>query len=280
MTLFKILFRICILLVLCHSNGFAQDFLNYANSLKYATFLFETKQYHESAIEFERVVFLASNDTSAKLQLIKSYRYSGNYFKAKSRLENIFPENINLLPTDFAKEYVKILLHENQYDSLTYYINHNKNLSLSDAIGFQYGSLIMQNKWREAMIFENNNLNTLTRFDAFYALKELEKTGLKIKYKNPLLASGMSALIPGSGKIYTNQWKDAIYSFLFVSAASFITYKCYENNGFSNSTIIFGSITASFYLANIYGTHKSAKRYNQSINHNYKHKAEDILLNN
>lgn len=280
MTLFRILLRICILLALCNSYGFSQDLLNYANSLKYAVFLFETKQYQGSAIEFERVVFLAPNDTSAKLNLIKSYRYSGNYTIAKNRLDNIFPENINSLPTDFAEEYAKILLHEHQYDNLTYFINHNQNLSFSDSIGYQYGSLIMQNKWHEATIFKDKNINTLPQFNAFTSLKEIEEKGLNDKYKNSLLASGMSALIPGIGKIYTNRWKDAIYSFLFVSAASYITYKSYENNGFSNSTIIFGSIAASFYLANIYGTHKSAKHYNQQINHNYTHKAEEILLNN
>ena len=157
MTLFRILLRICILLALCNSYGFSQDLLNYANSLKYAVFLFETKQYQGSAIEFERVVFLAPNDTSAKLNLIKSYRYSGNYTIAKNRLDNIFPENINSLPTDFAEEYAKILLHEHQYDNLTYFINHNQNLSFSDSIGYQYGSLIMQNKWHEATIFKDKN---------------------------------------------------------------------------------------------------------------------------
>ena len=126
----------------------------------------------------------------------------------------------------------------------------------------------------------DKNINTLPQFNVFASLKEIEENGLNDKYKNPLLASGMSALIPGIGKIYTNQWKDAIYTFLFVSAASYITYKSYKNNGFSNNTIIFGSIAVSFYLVNIYGTHKSAKRYNQRINHNYTHKAEEILLSN
>lgn len=279
MTLFKTFLRICILLALYNSYGFSQDLLDYTNSLKYATFLFETKQYQESAIEFERVVFLAPNDTSAKLQLIKSYRYSGNYTKAKNRLKNIFPENINSLPTDFAKEYIKIILHEYQYDSLTYFLKDNQNLSFSDVIGYQYGSLIMQNKWYGATIFKDKNINVLSQFNGFASLKEIEEKGLNDKYKNPLLASGMSALIPGIGKIYTNQWKDAIYSFLFVSAASYITYKSYKDNDFSNGTIIFGSIAISFYLANIYGTNKSAKRYNQRINHNYTNKAEEILLN-
>lgn len=280
MTLFRFFFRIFILLAFCNPKVFSQELLNYTNSLKYATFLFETKQYQESAIEFERVVFLAPNDTSAKLQLIKSYRYSGNFTKAKNRLYNMFPENINLLPTDFAKEYVKILLYEHQYDSLTYFIDYNQNLSFSDAIGYQYGSLIMQNRWREAKIFKDNNINILPQFNAFASLKEIEKKGLNVKYKNSLLASGMSALIPGIGKIYTNQWKDAIYSFLFVSAASYITYKSYKDNGLSSRTIIFGSIAISIYSANIYGTHKSAKRYNQRINYNYTHKAKEILVNN
>lgn len=76
--------------------------------------------------------------------------------------------------------------------------------------------------------------------------------------KNPYLSAVLSGIIPGSGKIYTNHIIDGLYSFVVCSAFSYLTYNSVKKHGFNYSTIIYGTLSLSFYSANIYGSYKSA----------------------
>jgi putative component of membrane protein insertase Oxa1/YidC/SpoIIIJ protein YidD/TM2 domain-containing membrane protein YozV len=78
------------------------------------------------------------------------------------------------------------------------------------------------------------------------------------KQKNPYLSALMSSIIPGSGKIYTNHIFDGLYSFLVCSTFSYLTYNSFKKHGFNYSTVIYGTLSISFYSANIYGSYKSA----------------------
>ena len=93
------------------------------------------------------------------------------------------------------------------------------------------------------------------------------------------MAASISAIVPGGGKVYCGHWIDAIYSFLFVTTSAWLTYKSYQKNGFSFNSVLIGSFALSFHSANIYGSVKSAKRYNQKINQSFRSEADDILLN-
>jgi hypothetical protein len=85
-------------------------------------------------------------------------------------------------------------------------------------------------------------------------------------------------LLPGSGKIYTKDWKDAIYAFIFISASSIVTYKSLEKNGLNFNSVVYGFITLSFYSANIYGSYKSAGRYNLKVNQHATREIQGILF--
>ncbi len=144
---------------------------------------------------------------------------------------------------------------------------------------YQLGILVMQNQWSEAKSFADEYVELLSERETYNLLYGQVTDGLNIHYKSPALAASLSAIIPGSGKVYTKQWKDAIYSFLFVSAAGWLTYRSYTANGLAFSSIFWGSVTIGFYSANIYGSHKSAKRFNDRINQSFTTEAETILLN-
>jgi hypothetical protein len=95
--------------------------------------------------------------------------------------------------------------------------------------------------------------------------------------KSPALAGIMSAIIPGSGKMYTGKVGEGITSLLGLTVLGFITYENYKKAGPANyKTITFGSLFALFYTANIYGSIISVKVYRDEFNKRYDHK---ILFN-
>lgn len=255
-----------------------QNLLDYSNSLKYADYLFQTHQYNLASVEFERVVFLEPRDTLAKLKLIQTYRYLNNNKTALEKIINYFPHNLNNLPEDFSIEYTKILLHENQFQKANSFLQTNKTLDNQTKSEFQLGILMMQYQWTEARGFANEHLDLFNKSEKIDSLNKIISNSLNTKYKNPALAASLSVIIPGTGKFYTRQWKDAIFSFLFVSTTSWLTYKSFTNNGISFNSLFIGAVAVSFYSANIYGSSKSAKIFNQKINQSFRNEVEDILL--
>jgi hypothetical protein len=255
-----------------------QNLYDYSNSLKYANYLFQSKQYNYSVIEYERLIFLAPHDTLAKLRLVQSYRFLKDYKNAENWLEIFFPVNKQNVPDDFANEFVKVYLYDHQYKNAFNFLQINNNVIPIKKVEYQVGSLLLECKWNDAKLFADEQAKRIQKSSAFNQLYAIAQKGMAIKYKKPACAAVMSAIIPGSGKLYTRHWKDAIYSFLFVGATSWMAYYSYHNNGLTFSSVLLGTVAGSFYAANIYGSYKSADRYNQKLNDAYKKEVENIIL--
>jgi hypothetical protein len=268
---------LCFIQLVSITKLFCQDVLDYSNSLKYANYLFQSKQYQFSAIEYERVTYLEPTDTLAKLRLIQSYRLMNDLPNAKARLEKYYPGSILNYPEKFAVEKIKLFFLEKQYSDAYSFLQENSTIELSKRTEYKLGSLLMQNNWAEAKSLTDDYLLSYQKTPAIDDLYKIALKGIQIKYKRPYCAALLSAIIPGSGKIYTNQWKDGIYAFLFISAISCLTYNSINHNGFNTGSILYGSVALSFYAANIYGSFISAGRYNQKKNRNLTKDIENIL---
>lgn len=273
----KLTFIVCFLQgVILSLHG--QDLLNYSNTLKYANYLYENKYYSLSAIEYERVSYLEPRDTLAKLRMIKSYSLMHDYISAKGRLERLFPLNISNYPEDFAIEYFSILFHQGHFNEANSFILENKTINQSKRAEYELGALLMQYKWAEAKTIGDNFFHSNQESTKFCNLYTTAVQGMDIKYKKPGCAALLSALVPGSGKVYTKNWKDGVYAFIFISTFSWLTYKSIDNNALVFNSVIYGTITLSFYLANIYGSYKSAEKYNQKVNKNATGDVQRILF--
>ncbi len=90
----------------------------------------------------------------------------------------------------------------------------------------------------------------------------------------------MSAVIPGSGKAYTKRWGDAFVSFLFISTNAYASYRAFNKKGVKSlNGWLFGGLALSFYTANLWGTVKGVKLYNNNIRETYQNNAENIIYN-
>ena len=75
------------------------------------------------------------------------------------------------------------------------------------------------------------------------------------KRRSPLLAGAMSAIIPGSGKIYAGDLGSGVSSLLTVGALGLMAWESQSKLGWSDwRTITLTSILGLFYIADIYGS--------------------------
>ena len=78
--------------------------------------------------------------------------------------------------------------------------------------------------------------------------------------KSPLLAASLSALIPGTGRIYNGRWFDGIMGLSQFVLMAAITNYAYQNNN-DILTGITGGITFFVYGGEVYGAYRTAKYY-------------------
>ena len=101
--------------------------------------------------------------------------------------------------------------------------------------------------------------------DSQTALDELFAVASRRK-KSPFVAAGLSAVIPGAGKIYSGQTGPGVAAFLTVVPLGVITAGQWVKNGPVHwGTILSGALFSIFYIGNIYGSYVSVGIYNDNL---------------
>ena len=89
--------------------------------------------------------------------------------------------------------------------------------------------------------------------------------------KSPTLAGTLSAILPGSGQVYSGRPKDGVMAFvvnaLFISG----TIVALDNENYAVAAIV-GGVGLPFYIGNIYGAANSARKWNLSLSKELSHK--------
>lgn len=88
--------------------------------------------------------------------------------------------------------------------------------------------------------------------------------GAAIKNRSPILGGIMSAVIPGSGKIYAGRLMDGMQAFSVVLAPAYNAYYHFRKTGTTSVRAwIWTAVASWFYLSDIYGSVKAVQEYNQ-----------------
>lgn len=239
--------------------GSAQDrnLFSVENTLKYAAYLENSGRYKDAAFEVERIALLFPAVDSIQASLMRNYRLG------KLEIQSIrYYQSHPLIAKASCKEYSNALLIAKEYTEHHRFVlesncfdANKKNILLS----FEYA---FQNKWDDALT--SIEMLDEIEMEQFPVLKAEYQKGKKFKAKKPVVAGLLSAVIPGLGKVYTKDWKDAIFSFVFVGTTGFQAYRGFALKG-KNSVRgwIFSGLCLGLYTGNIYGAAYSAKRYNQ-----------------
>ncbi len=253
-----------------------QDLLDFNNSLKFARYLKTTRQLSFAAQEYERLNFLWPNDSIITIELVQTYRLNNQCDKFASSFKLLSNEEMIYKYRPYTYEYLRFSLNCRNQDP-----NYFTFSSLLDSLenSFFVASYYWVNKQHDKLFDYYSNESMLIS-QANADLYKITKAFYEQKYKSTFTGVLMSAVIPGSGKAYTNRWGDAFVSFLFVGTNAYAAYRAFNKKGVKSvNGWIFGGLAFSFYTANLWGTAKGVKNYNNNIKERYQNNAENIIYN-
>lgn len=261
-----------VLLILVSIDLFSQDFYNHDNSQRFGEYLYNSNQYDLAVREFERCVFLKSDDRKSYLYLFKIYRKSNAFEKAIDSYSR-FSGNRNFgeMDTAFGSEYFKLLVQNDKYQEAGDFLKNNS--CFKDNNDLKLSTILLKKEWREAGTFKNEINSEVNK-----SLAEITGQGMALKKKSPVLACLLSAVIPGSGKVYAGKWKDGVISLLMTSSAAFISVKAFNKNPESIYPWIMGTMAVVYYSGNIYGSSQAALKYNKYKEDELVGKTRDFIL--
>jgi TM2 domain-containing membrane protein YozV len=119
--------------------------------------------------------------------------------------------------------------------------------------------------------------NTYDQISQNYIYKEYLSLNLETiskivnaKEKKPLVA-GFLGVIPGAGYIYSGHTTTGISSLVLNGLLGYATYTSFKSENYGVG-ILTGMFSTAFYIGNISGGYKAAKRYNETQKINFRKK--------
>ena len=240
------------------------DFQSPQNIKLFADFLFCQKDYLRAIEEYQKYLRLIDDDSLqfkvaigyslindqtnaiSKFGLIK--KTSAFYEASKiQKLKSLFLINIDSIFYQSAD----LLINSNSIFANNAYKLKNTSLLLFEK------KLISKDKF--LFPFDGEEKNKLT---AFYDFKN------NPQYKSEVLAGIYSTIIPGSGKIYTENYGDGITAFLLTGLFTYLAYTNFEHDHPTRAWI-FTALGAGFYAGNVYGSIASAQIFNAKVNFDF-----------
>lgn len=246
------------LLLLSGISG-QEDLYSISATRQFADYLFQKGEFEFAGEEYARLLFLNPESDSIRVRLSQAYRKQGRYDLAnnlfsetpKIDLKNAWVENEFLATLIFKGDSmalregllrIRYLPEEEQLRKKIEFAMMNRELEVASSL---LRSADANLSWTEQY------QQTIDRAQAFHP-------------KKPWLAATFSAIIPGSGKVYSRNVKEGVTSFFFVAALGYQSYRAFSKRGSKAvGGWIYGGLSLGFYLGNIYGSHQSAKNYNK-----------------
>jgi TM2 domain-containing membrane protein YozV len=235
------------------------DFHSQKNIKLFADYLFCDGDYLRAILEYNRLS--ESNDTTdlkigLGYVLMNEYSLAINHFsKIKEHSEIIYEAKIEMLKAKFLqkdfKEFRRFYSNEFEHNNFKYTNNGNKLFNFS--YFFTDDPLPEKNEFLNP--FEPDETEIL---NSFYDWKN------DPPYRSSALAGVMSAIMPGSGKMYVGKWGDGITALLVTGLFAFLAVDNF-NAGHNTRAWIFTGLGTFFYAGNIYGSVAAAQIYNAKI---------------
>jgi hypothetical protein len=253
-------------------NAQKEDIFNLSNSLKYADYLYKSAEYDLAIPEFKRILFINPLDQLSGYRIFDCFIQSGNYksgikYSGLYKKRAVFTDTLNVLQN-------KLFLLTRDYNSFHSILKNNK-LSEKSLLFLNFSEQMFRYQWKNAREF----LPKLEQYADFKQFVPIVNRTANIKYKSPALSFTMSAIIPGTGKIYSGYWKDGLFSLLFTGVSTWQSYRGFKQKGTSGFYGWFmAGIGLSFYTGNLYGSVKAANKRNHEYNHQIYNDFEEVFI--
>jgi len=264
----------CGILIASASGETNVDYNSPENVLRFAEHLYEQRDYLRAAGEYQRYLFYSPQDSDGTLYRIGiCYRRAGDTEKAISTFRRVTTEHTDSsfrFPASYQIAYSYFI--SGQYEKSIQYLNQVVGDAKNPDERGKFAALaaysyLHKRQWHKAeqalgsKTFADENLNRITS-----SLRASAQEGMNLSRKSPLLAGLLSAVVPGTGKIYCKQYGDGLYSLILVGVTGLLAWDGFRDDGVrSVSGWILGSISGVFYTGNVYGSSVAARVYNRQL---------------
>lgn len=256
----------------------AEELIEYyapENVRKFANFLYEQGDYLRAAGEYQRYLFYQPQESEQiRYKIALCYRFAGDMEQAVHNFQILLrthPEGrftsqayyqigaTYFLQGQFAQS--ARFLHE----TLPRIMDTRQHAEAEQLIGLSY---LMQKQWSEAgavfKTLQGSEAASVSQKATVY--HSYAKNGADLPTRSPFLAGTLSAIVPGTGRLYTGRFSDAFTSLFIVGLAGWQAYDGFQRDGLSSAKgWTLGTLCGIFYVGNVYGSVLSARVYNRRV---------------
>ena len=248
------------------------------NVRKFADFLYEQGDYLRAAGEYQRYLFLVSEEgvdsAQIRYRIALCYRFAGQTEQAIQNFEvllRMHPDSrfvsrayyqigATYFLTDQFEQSARFLR-----ETLPRITNTQRHAETQQLIGFSY---LMQKQWSEAgeifKTLQGSDVPSVSQKATVY--HNFAEEGARLPSRSPFLAGVLSTFVPGAGRLYTGRIGDALTSLIIVSLTGWQAYDGFRRDGLSSAKgWTLGTLSGIFYVGNIYGSVISARVYNRHV---------------
>ena len=242
------------------SQNSAENYYSPQNRLAFAENLFGEKDYLRAIDEYLSYLQSGYNDTVV-FKIAYGFEKLGKQTKAVDYYRSLFfnsslEEQARLR---YYKNSFEILPHDEFVDLYNEGRFLTKNI-LSEVASLKNISQLYQDSFKEdsTEFYLPFNIRYKEDLRKFYHRK------LNPEYKNPTKAALLSAIIPGLGKIYTENYTDGFTALLVTGIFGYLAYDNFRADHDFRAWLFTG-LAAYFYAGNIYGSYAAVDIYNAGI---------------
>jgi len=237
------------------------DFHSPQNIKLFANHLFCTEDYIRAIEQYGLLQSQFINDTICFKMMIGYsklglYKNSNEVFNKLTYESVFYPDSYVLVMKN------KLIIEKKKLDNpvlSSFNSQQMKSFTRLRTISMLYADQPSVTKEDYVQIFETNDQSTVSHL---YEYK------FDPPSKSPALAGIISAIIPGSGKMYIGEWGDGITSLVITGLFAFLAYDNFKADHLTRAWIFTG-IGAFFYAGNIYGSIASTQIFNAKIDFDF-----------
>jgi tetratricopeptide (TPR) repeat protein len=258
--------KIYFFIILSSSLIFSQhiDFNSPQNIKLFADYLFCDKDYLRAIDEYEKYISLVEDD-SIQFKICLGYSAINDQSNAYKKFG--FIKRTSPFYEESKIEMLQSLYLQKKDSSFLLYAGTLINS----------GSIYAQNAYKlknTSLLIISDNLPEKNKFLIPFSIEERKELSnfydLKRNppYKSEALAGIFSTIIPGTGKIYTENYGDGVTAFILTGLFAYLSYTNFEHDHMTRAWI-FTAVGAGFYVGNIYGSIASAQIFNAKVNFDF-----------
>lgn len=248
--------------------SYGQNLYDTTHTKIFAQYLYNTQQYRFAAEEYSSLANNTfSNNLDYAFKAVECYSFIYDYNNAIDE----FKKHILPIAKDSNSiyfDYVKLLIKNSNYATAHNYCDSIKAPYIIKSYNIKQCLSIIDN------LPPTNNEELL--------LPEVKMlTNKELKQKKMFPAVTMSAILPGTGRIYCGHIREGITALLRTCFDYMHVAYGFHKYGFKDPyPLFFAAVSVCFYTGNIFGTVKSVKKYNLQQKHIRDAQIIDYMYNN